>query len=181
MKQRWAMFAMGAWLSGMVIVSVVAAQNFYVIDRLLSGSTNPAFSASVGQLGHQPARDLLRYLSSELNRFYFQLWNATQIAIGLLMFWLVWGSRVRPMVRWGVLVMLAIVVVMMLGLTPEITAVGRRLDFVPRDPPPPDMGRFWILHAAYTGLAMFNLIVGVVVALWIGRDPIPRQADQQVG
>jgi hypothetical protein len=59
MKQRCAMFAMGAWLSGMVMISVVAAENFYAVDGLLTGSTNATFSALVERLGHQQARDLL--------------------------------------------------------------------------------------------------------------------------
>ena len=38
-----------------------------------------------------------------------------------------------------------------------------------RDPSPPGMSRFWVLHAAYTSLEMIKLLVGVVVAFWIAR------------
>ena len=72
-KQRVALVLMGAWLAGTVCTSVVATENFYTIDRLLAGSSNAAFSAAVQRLGPLEARDLLRYLSSELNRLYFQL------------------------------------------------------------------------------------------------------------
>jgi hypothetical protein len=178
MKQRCAMFAMGAWLSGMVMISVVAAENFYAVDGLLSGSTNAAFSSLVERLGHQQARDLLRYLSSELNRLYFQLWNVTQLAVGLLVLWLIARNPGGAKVRWGVVGMLGVVVLMLLWLTPEITSVGRSLDFVPRDPPPPDLRRFWILHAAYTVLAACNLVVGVVVTVSIGQGVISREAGR---
>ena len=40
---------------------------------------------------------------------------------------------------------------------------GRSLDFVPRDPAPQGMQRFWVLHAAYTSLEMIKLLVGVWV------------------
>jgi hypothetical protein len=45
-------------------------------------------------------------------------------------------------------------------------SLGRELDFVPRDPAPPGMSRFWILHAAYTTLEMVKLAVGAGVT-WI--------------
>ena len=71
MKPRWALVVMGAWTMGSICMSIVATENFYTIDRLLETSTNAEFYAAVQKLGHGPARDLLRYLSSELNRLYF--------------------------------------------------------------------------------------------------------------
>jgi hypothetical protein len=58
---------------------------------------------------------------------------------------------------------------MTLWLTPEITSLGRSLDFVPRQPPPPGMRRFWILHATYTALELLKLLAGVAVSVWIAR------------
>jgi hypothetical protein len=67
-------------------------------------------------------------------------------------------------VKWGVVVMLAIVALMLVYLTPSIVTLGRSLDFVPRDPAPPGMSRFWVLHAAYTSLEMIKLVLSVIVA-----------------
>src|SRR5262245_63681358 len=131
---------MGAWIAGSICSSIVATENFYTIDRLLASSPNAAFAHAVQQLGQPQARDLLRYLSSELNRLYFQMWNAAQLALGALALWLVAGRARR-----GVIAMLAIVVLMLAYLTPAIVSLGRSLDFVPRDPSPPGMQRFWIL------------------------------------
>ena len=112
MKDKWAMCAMGAWLTGTIIVSVVATENFYTIDRLLAQSPNSAFTAVAERLGSGETRDLLRYLSSELNRLYFQLWNVTQFALGALVFWLLAGHRAAARARWGVASMLALVLLM---------------------------------------------------------------------
>ena len=175
MKQRWAVVVMGAWLMGTVCTSVVATENFYTIDRLLAGSPNRSFTAAVQQLGQPQARELLRYLSSELNRLYFQMWDVAQLVLGGLVLWLVVGSRqqdparARRAVR-GVLAMLAIVVAMLVWLTPSIVSLGRSLDFVPRDPAPPGMQKFWILHAAYTSLEMVKMLVGFVAAWWIVKS-----------
>lgn len=170
MKQQWAMFAMGAWLAGNVMVAVVATENFATVDRLLIGSTNPVFGSEVARVGRPDTRDLLRYLSSELNRRYFQLWNGTEVAIGLLVLWLIAPAPSAVRARWGVLGMVGLVALTIMWLTPEIVSVGRSLDFVPRTPPPPALQRFWILHGVYTFLEGCKLVVGVVVSVWIARS-----------
>lgn len=163
------MFAIGMWISGTLIISFVAAENFFTVDRLLTGSINSTFPTLVEKLGHPQSRDLLRYLSSELNRLYFQAWNVMQLAIGGLALWLIAGKPLATRAKWGIVGMMAVVVLMLIWLTPEITSLGRSLDFVPREPPPPGMHRFWILHGAYTILEVCKLVVGVLVAVWIGR------------
>ena len=174
MKRQWALVAIGAWLAGTVCMSIVATENFYTIDRLLTESQNAAFTSTVQRLGHPLARDFLRYLSSELNRLYFQMWNVAQIVLGITTLWLIARAdkdergSLQPATR-AVIVMLAIVVVMLGYLTPAIVSLGRSLDFVPRDPAPPGMRRFWILHAAYTSLEMIKLLIGGFVAVKLVR------------
>jgi len=176
MKQRWALVVMGAWLMGTICTSIVATQNFYTIDRLLAARANAAFASAVDQLGTPQGRDLLRYLSSELNRLYFTMWNVAQLVLGVLVLWLV-DRRARR----GVIAMLAIVIAMVAYLTPSIVSLGRSLDFVPRDPAPPGMQRFWILHAAYTSLEMIKQLIGAVVTYWIVKagsgEPALRRRD----
>ena len=162
------MLAMGAWVAGSVLVSVVATQNFRTVDRLLDGSKNAAFSSAVGRIGHPAARDTLRYLSSELNRLYFGLWSVAQVILGVLVFWLI-SSGPAARARVVIAGMLAIALLMLAWLTPQVTAVGRSLDFVPREPPPPALRRFWILHGLYTSLELVKLLLGAVAAVWIGR------------
>ena len=165
MKLRWALVVMGMWIMGSICMSVVATENFYTIDRLLDTSPNVEFHRAVQQVGHAPARDLLRYLSSELNRLYFQVWNVTQLVLGGLALWLLATSPASSAMRdaqrrralWGVAALVGVVVLMLGYLTPQIVTLGRSLDFVPRDPAPPGVQKFWILHAAYTSLEMLKL------------------------
>lgn len=177
-KQRWAMFAMGAWLAGNVLVAVVAAQNFYTVDRLLTGSTNRFFTSEIARVGPTETRELLRYLSSELNRYYFQLWNVAQLAIGLVILWLIARGAATARVRWAVLGMLALVVMASVWLTPQIVAVGRSLDFVPRNPAPSSLQSFWVLHGLYTVLEGCKLVAGLIVSAWIARSGRPHEAGQ---
>jgi len=174
-RRHWTLVVLGAWIAGSICMSVVATENFYTIDRLLGPRANAAFGAVVDRLGAVEARDLLRYLSSELNRLYFQLWNGAQIVLGVLALWLLSGSTARPLGRdkiakWGIAAMVAIVVLMLVYLTPAIVSLGRSLDFVPRDPAPPGMSRFWVLHAAYTSLEMLKLVIALLVAIALARQ-----------
>jgi hypothetical protein len=169
------MFGMGLWTAGSLCVSVVATENFYTIDRLLNASPSGPFHEALARLGDPQGRDLLRYLSSELNRLYFQLWNGAQILIGAAVLALLAGDATARRARLVVAGMLAVVVVMLAYLTPQIVAIGRGLDFVPRDPAPPSLGRFWILHGAYTSLEIAKLAAGLMASYWIGRGASIRE------
>jgi hypothetical protein len=178
MKRHAAAFCLGTWVMGTVCVSIVATQNFYTIDRLLDGPSHPAFAAFVEDAGRDDARNVLRYLSSELNRLFFQLWNVAQLGIGSATLWLVWGlpGQAGVRLRWMVTAMLAVVVILTAGITPQILAIGRSIDFVPRDPPPPAVGTFGVLHAAYTLLELVKCGAAVVAALRLVRPGRPEAA-----
>jgi hypothetical protein len=79
------------------------------------------------------------------------------------------GMR-KPAVLSGIMTAIAAA---QLSVTPRITALGRALDFVPRNPVPPDaapmMAEFWRLHAVYTGSDLILLALGVVLAWQIAR------------
>jgi len=177
MKRRWALVVMGAWVMGSICMSIVATQNFYTVDRLLAEQSSAAFTAMVQKLGQPAAREFLRYLSSELNRLYFQMWNVAQIVLGVAALWLARrsaaGAKADGPASKIIVGMLAIVVLMLVYLTPAIVSLGRELDFVPREPAPPGMSRFWVLHAAYTSLEMLKLALGLLVAGLIARRDSP--------
>ena len=129
-KPRAATFCLGLWVMGTVCISVVATQNFYTIDRLLADGGHPSFAEGVGQLGAPAARDLLRYLSSELNRLFFAYWNLFQIPLGGVTLWLVLGLSGDRRLRWMVGAMLAIALALTTVVTPPIVSIGRGLDFL---------------------------------------------------
>jgi hypothetical protein len=168
--RQWAVFGMAAWLIGTLFVAVVATQNFYTIDRLLQAQPNPSFSTAVNTIGVPQARELLRYLSSELNRLYFQYWNLAQLVIGIFVLWMVVRLPGAGRVKWYVVAMLAIVLLLTAVITPRMLYVGRELDFVARDPVPPQLRTFGLLHAAYSLLDAIQVILGILMLVWLMRD-----------
>jgi hypothetical protein len=175
MKSRWALCVLGGWAMGSVIMFVVATKNFWVVDELLRGSENPKFHSLVELWGAAPMREVLRYLSSELNREYFQLWNFVQIGLAALVLWLVARQPGYERTRGVMGATLAIVVAIAL-LGGSIATVGRSLDFVPRDPAPPALGRFWIMHIAYLVMDLGKLLVLGTATVWLVRRAEPGGA-----
>jgi hypothetical protein len=164
------MFLMAVWLAGSLFITVVATQNFYTIDRLLDKSPNEVFRLSAELMQNPTARELLRYLSSELNRLYFQYWNLAQLPVGIIALRLVSSIPGSKYATWGVALMLGVVLFLMVAITPSILSIGRSLDFVPRDPAPSSMRTFGLLHAAYSVLTVVNVVLGILVTLWIQKE-----------
>lgn len=167
--RQWSVFGMAALLAGTVFMAIVATENFYTIDRLLASQPNPAFGAAVNKLGAPEAREVLRYLSSELNRLYFQYWNAAQFVLGIFVLWMIRKLPNSGRVKWYVVAMLGIVLVLTVVVTPQMLFIGRELDFVPHDPQTPRLRTFGLLHAAYTLLDAIEMILGVMVTVWLMR------------
>lgn len=175
MKDRLVLCLLGAWSMGSVMLFVVAPRNFHVIDELLAGSANPSFRGLVEHVGRAPTRELLRYLSSELNREFFWLWNVGQAALGALVLALSWRASPRR-VRHLVLAAIGLVLLLLIVFTPMITSVGRSLDFVPREPPPPQLARFGLLHVLYTALDLAKLVCLALATVWLVRaEPRPAR------
>lgn len=153
---------LGGWIAGTLILAGVATQNFRTVDRLLSAPTS-GFSRAIAPLGHDEARIVLRYLSSELNRLYFGAWGFIQLALGVTILSGALGHR--PLDRKGVIGAAAIflIAIVMLLVNWLIVPLGRSLDFVPHIPAPSPLARFWRLHSAYTALDATKL----VLCLWL--------------
>jgi hypothetical protein len=66
--------------------------------------------------------------------------------------------------------MMGLVLILTFAITPMIISLGRSIDFVPRNPPPPVMPRFRALHGAFTGLDGLKFLGGLGLMIrWILR------------
>lgn len=160
---------LGVWLAGTIFLGGVASQNFFMIDRLLA-HPNASLQKDVAALPPGEARVMLRYVSSELNRFYFQVWGWFELSLAVLVVSLaIIGLRQGKFIV-GFALMLALVAVMTLYIMPRIVVAGRALDFVPRNPPPPGLTEFGILHGAYSILDLIKLVIGFWMAVALARS-----------
>lgn len=151
------------WLAGMCVVAWVAAENFFMIDRLLEHPSNASFSAAVAKLPEGEARLTLRFLSSELNRYFFTGFGWIGLGLGAVLLGITarLGSK-KLQIALGL--MMVISLAMAFYLTPQIVDVGRELDFVEPGGNAAVRTAFGKLHGLYSSLEMLKLALG----LWAG-------------
>ncbi len=159
---------LSVWLAATLFMWFAATQSFRTVDRVLR-KPDPRFTQMAQPLADDAPRVLLRYMASEINRTYFWGYGVAQIVLGVLLVLLLWRQTPRDSLGFGVVcTMLGLTLVLTLVITPLIVSLGRNIDFVPRNPPPPVMPRFWALHGAFTGLDGVKFLAGLGLLIrWI--------------
>jgi hypothetical protein len=161
--QGLAVAILSLWVGWTLFMWFAATRSFRTVDEVLK-SPPSEFSHDVEGLKAEQTREVLRYLASEINRTYFRAYGWGQLALGtILLILLAWRAPRDTLNPAIAAVMLFIVIVLTLGVMPQIISLGRNIDFLPRNPPPPGYQRFWKLHAMFTGLDGAKLLGGVVL------------------
>src|SRR5579872_5266866 len=159
---------MGAWIMSTLCMWFAATRSFATVESVLKRA-DPQFVEITKPLAEGSARVVLRYMASEINRSLFWGYGALQIAFGAVLLFIVLRQTPRHALDTGLAAaMLVLAVILTLALTPLIVSVGRSIDFLPRNPPPPAMPRFWKLHGAFTSLDGIKLIAGIgLLTRWL--------------
>ena len=169
-SQVLAVAILGAWIASTLCMWFAATRSFSTVEHVLRRA-EPQFLETTKPLGEGPTRVVLRYMASEINRTLFWGYGALQVGLGAILLLLVWRQAPRRALDIGVVAaMLALAVILTLVVTPLIISLGRSIDFLPRNPPPPVMPRFWALHGSFTGLDGVKLLAGIGLLIrWIFR------------
>ena len=168
--QVLAVAILGAWVMSTLCMWFAATRSFSTVERVLKRA-EPQFLETTKPLGEASTRVVLRYMASEINRTLFWGYGALQIALGAILLLLVWWQTPRHTGDLSVVVgMLATAIILTLVITPLLVSTGRSIDFLPRNPPPAVMPRFWALHGAFTGLDGAKLLAGIALLIrWMFR------------
>jgi hypothetical protein len=161
--RRIACFLLGLWLGAGLLMAWFGAVSFRTVDQMLS-RPNPVLAVQMRALGPAGARILLRYQVAEQNRRLFEAWEIAQIILGVLFFsFLLFGSQEGKFSLIVLLLMLVATVVQRLAITPEMTALGRILDYAHSEMPSVERSKFWMLHSAYGGVEILKLGLGLIL------------------
>lgn len=153
-------FVLGIWCGGSLFMWFIATQNF-AVARALQDAPAEGFVEVTSGLDADAIRLATRHQAGEVNRLFFNGWGLVQIPIALLAFSLAWSARSSRALLAIIGLMLLIVLALQLYVVPETIRLGRVLDFVQRDPAPPEEAPFWRLHHTYTGLDMLKFVLGL--------------------
>lgn len=173
-------FVLGVWLGGSIILGAIVAYNFAGIGDLFE--RNPRLQEHAGfaldDVGAKKT-SLLWVHSSELNRVFFEVWNRTQLVLGALAVVLALGGRERRLPIVLLVLATALVAFTLWAFEPRIVELGRQLDFLPRDPPPPILETFQGYHRAYflAESVRFGLIC-VATLLLMSRAMRPDRGNE---
>tara|TARA_B100000929_G_C15497497_1_gene416420 strand:+ start:954 stop:1505 length:552 start_codon:yes stop_codon:yes gene_type:complete len=169
---------LGTWLGASFLLLWVVGSSFPGVERAVV--ENEQLASRVGfKPGDAAAKktSVAWVITGELNRQNFSSWNAGQLllAAAALFCALRAGSRGALL---GVCGAGVLVLVLTFWLAPEITTLGRSLDFVPRDPPPAALERFNGLHGIYTSLELAKVLL-LLLAVWFSFRSLSaaRSAD----
>ncbi len=152
-------FLLGAWSGGTLFMWSVAMQNFAVVNNILEGDHDGVRQAA-SSLEPGGLRSLLRYQASEVNRLFFEKWGLVQLPVAAIVMILAWKQDGK-FIPAAALVMLLICLALQFYVVPETIRLGRIMDFLPREPAPPEAATFWRLHHSYTGLDMLKFLLGI--------------------
>jgi len=113
----------------------------------------------IDKLGHDSARQLLRYLAGEENRGYFETWEIAQLALGIVLAAiLLFGLEKRLLagLTGGVL---ALTLFQSLKLRPDLVWLGRSIDFLPAAVESQARAQFGRLHGIYGGIEIVKILL----------------------
>lgn len=172
--RRLAALVLGTWLGAGVFADVAVTQNFQTVDRFLVQPGSAVIAAELNKSGRERERSILRRNAGEENNTIFENWERVELVIGCALFaLLLYGARPQLPLLSGAALMLVIVTAQHFFVSPEITALGRKLADLPADDPL--VARFWTLHGLYSGSEILKLLVGMALAARLAfrrkRDP----------
>ena len=169
-SQVLAVAILGAWIMSTLCMWFAATRSFATVDAVMLSRQSQLVEIT-RPMGEPSTRMVLRHMASEINRSVFWGYGALQIGLGAALLLLIWTQKPRNHIDVGVVAtMLALSVILTLVITPLIVSVGRSIDFLPRNPPPPVMPHFWALHGSFTGLDGVKLVAGIgLLFRWIFR------------
>lgn len=173
--RRFSMLILGAWVGLTLAMMFVAIENFRGVDRLLESLQGE--SAKVfAKMGHEQGRMFLRFQVSELNRYFFDYYGIAQLALGfLLALTLLFATNGNKIILGVTLGLIGLVAFQRFLLFPEITYLGRLLDF--QTSASAIRSRFWSFHQMYSVSEIVKLLIFIGLgAKMLVRTDRPRRS-----
>lgn len=163
-SRRFATFLLGIWMGCCALVDVLALEGHRIATRILDIPIIEA-KAALTKAGDAPVGPLLHHLASEQVRATIENWETAQMILFAAMLVLLVFTDQRKI--------LAVILATAMGLftliqhfavTPDLSILGRSLDFLPESAAFTVRAQVWTLTQIYTVLETVKLLTGGVLA-----------------
>jgi hypothetical protein len=165
---RIATFILGALLLGSLFQAYVATRNFRTVDAILE-SPPPEASKMIDKLGHDSARQLLRYLAGEENRGYFETWEIAELALGIGLAAILFFGLEKRLLAGLAGALLVLTLFQYLKLTPDLVWLGRSISFLPATTESHARTQFGKLHGIYGGIEIVKILLLLTITGFLFR------------
>ncbi len=163
-SRRLATFLLGVWVGCCVLVDVLALEGHRIATRILDIPILEAKTA-ITKAGDAPIAPLLHHLASEQVRATMESWEEAQFVLALaILVLLVLTDQRKPLAIGGAALMGLIAVIQHFAVTPDLTVLGRSVDFMAEAASFSTRAQMWTLTQVYGVLEMLKLVVGGVLA-----------------
>ncbi|HBY59126.1 MAG TPA: hypothetical protein DEH78_04850 [Solibacterales bacterium] len=157
----------GAWIGATALVALSAVQSFRAVDLSLDRPSR-LLTFEVDRHSKEAVRTLFRYQASEQNRLLFESWGLIQFGVAALLFMaLLFATRSGRIPILTSILLLILVGVMHFLVTPQITAGGRALDFVPQTEMAAERTRLASIHRIYSVMEGIKVVTLIGLGAWL--------------
>jgi preprotein translocase subunit SecG len=128
-SRRLTCLILGLWLGGSLLFAWISSSGMSTAGTAIN-TLGPKGQQAIGVVGQESARQLSRFVVSEVMREFSYAWGWMQVALGIILFVAVTfstnGNKVLMLLAGA---MLALTLVLHLSASPNISALGRVIDF----------------------------------------------------
>lgn len=128
--RRLLCFLLGMWLATNIFIWIAASANSWMADTILASPDAP-LAGIVKQSGYDTVRKVMMHEASEVTRFLFSGWGWIQLTLAIAVLGMLLSLKLGPVHLAAGALALLMTLAMHFLLTPQITGLGRVLDFIP--------------------------------------------------
>ena len=157
---------LGIWLGCGMGIYVAGVDLRQSVERTFRDA-NPGAALRIEKLGDKDSRLLLRFQTEQEYRYLTEVWTNVQFGLALLFFfYLLFGTGENKFILAAVLGLIVLVALERFFVIPEITGLGKLLDFVPDSDPSPSRGRYHVMQNTYLGMEMAKWATQAALGLY---------------
>jgi hypothetical protein len=174
-----ATFLLGAWIAGSVFMAAVSILSLRA-PVIVMAVPHPAVEKITKEIGQENMTVLLKHAAAEQSRFLLKKWELTQLGVGAALaacLFLGTQRRILPMLLCAIMLAMA---GFQLGVTTELSYLGKETDFPPGSTAIGPMTRYLTLQQVYLGAEIMKYLAGFLLTGFLFIFRTSRRRGKEV-